>query len=74
MNGLLYTRIVVPLTSQPKGYPHRVPVAFAGVTGEFLTDHIRSVDKSRLVRRVGMLDRRTAEKLAAKLVEMFEFR
>ncbi len=68
MNGQLRTVIVVPLTSKPKGHAYRVPVGFAGVEGELLTDHIRAVDKSRLIRRLGTLDGATGRRLAAGVI------
>ena len=72
MNEQVRTVVVVPVTSQPKRFPFRVPVVFADTAGELLTDHIRSVDKSRLVRSLGRLDASSAEALAAKLVQIFE--
>ena len=71
MNRRLRTAILVPLTSKPKHHPFRVPVEFGGVVGELLTDQVRSVDKSRLLRQLGTLDRRTSEALAATLVHIF---
>jgi mRNA interferase MazF len=71
MNASLRTVLVVPLSSKSRGYPFRVPVKFGGVCGELLTDHLRSVDKSRLVRRLGTLDARTADALLATLNVIF---
>ena len=68
MNQRLRTVILVPLTSKPKHYSFRVPVDFGGVLGEWLKDHVRSVDKSRLVSPLGLLDRRTSEAFLSKLV------
>ena len=64
--------IVVPMSSRPKGYPFRLMVGFAGVPGELLVDHIRSVDRSRLIRHLGALDPATAEALSSKLVHIFQ--
>ena len=72
MNARLRTVIVVPLSSKQKGYPCRVPVGFGGVSGELLTDHIRSVDRSRLIRQLGALDPATSQALSAKLVHIFQ--
>jgi len=73
MNGSLRTVVVVPLTSTRKGYPHRAPVRFGGVSGEAATEQLRGVDKSRLVRLVGSLDPPDARLLASRLVEMFTY-
>jgi mRNA interferase MazF len=72
MNLRLRTVIVVPMSSKPKGYPFRLPVGFGGVSGELLTDHIRSVDRSRLIRHLGTLDPATSQALLAKLVDIFQ--
>lgn len=71
MNAAVRTVLVVPMSSKPRGYPFRVPVAFGGVAGELLTDHLRSIDKSRLVRRLGTLDARTADALLVALNLIF---
>ena len=72
MNARLRTVIVVPMSSKQTGYPFRVAVGFGGVSGELLTDHIRSVDRSRLIRHLGALDPATSQALLAKLVHIFQ--
>ena len=72
MNAWLRTVIVVPMSSKQKGYPFRVAVGFGGVSGELLTDHLRSVDRSRLIRHLGALDPATSQALLAKLVDIFQ--
>ena len=47
-------------------------MGFGGVSGELLTDHIRSVDRSRLIRHLGALDPATSQALSAKLVHIFQ--
>jgi mRNA interferase MazF len=72
-NEWLRTVVVAPMTSTTKGYPSRVPVTFGDRSGEIALDQIRAVDKSRLVRRLGSLDERTARSIASTLVEMFAY-
>ena len=72
MNERVRAVIVVPMTSKRKGYPFRVPVEFQHIRGELLTDHLRSVDRSRLLRKLGQLDQPTSELLAKTLVAMFK--
>lgn len=55
LNQRLNTVIVVPLTSFCRNWPHRPPVMFDGVPGDAATDQIRTIDKSRLGRRIGAL-------------------
>jgi mRNA interferase MazF len=49
-----------------------VPCRFAGVAGQIALDHVRSVDKGRLVRRLGQLDPATAKTVLTTLRELFE--
>jgi mRNA interferase MazF len=72
MNARLRTVIVVPMSSKQTGYPFRVAVGFGGVSGELLTDHVRSVHRSRLIRHLGALDPATSQALLAKLVDIFQ--
>ena len=72
MNRALHTVIIAPFTSTRKGWASRIPNRFGGKDGEIALDHIRSIDKSRLGRRLGKLDKATASATSAVLVEMFE--
>lgn len=71
MNGRLHTVLVAPLTRGGFAAPFRVPCQFAGVTGQLALDHLRGMDKARLIRRLGELDAATARAVLAALVEMF---
>ena len=51
--------------------PFRVPCRFAGVNGQLALDHLRGMDKTRLIRRLGELDATTAQGTWATLLEMF---
>ena len=72
MNGRLNTVLVAPLTKGGFAAPFRVPCQFAGVNGQIALDHMRSVDKRRLARKLGQLDQPTAKAMLATLREMFE--
>lgn len=71
MNHLVRTVIVAPLTSTIRHFPYRVSCKFAGRQGQIALDHIRSIDKSRLAKRLGNLDAAAAARVSATLVEMF---
>lgn len=73
INVRLRTVTVVPLTSKRRRYPHRSPVYFAGLEGDAATDHIRSIDKTRLIRRMGSLSEAEARALCQRLVAMFTY-
>ena len=72
MNVRLNTVLVAPLTKHGFAAPFRVPCQFAGVVGQIALDHLRSVDKRRLARKLGELDQSTAKTMLAILREVFE--
>ncbi len=72
MNNRLNTVLVAPLTRRGFVAPFRVPCQFAGATGQIALDHVRSVDKRRLARRLGQLDPATAKTMLTTLRELFE--
>lgn len=73
MNRHLRTVIIAALTSAQRAYPSRVSCQFQGKAGQVALDHIRSVDKTRLMRRLGTLDEATAQEVSVRLVEMFQY-
>ena len=64
--------LVAPLTRHGFAALFRVPCHFAGVKGQIARDHLRSVDKRRLTRKLGELDQPTAKTMLATLREAFE--
>ena len=71
MNRFISTVIVAPLTTKGGPYPTRVGVKFKGKRGLVVLDQIRTVDKTRLVKRLGKIDKRTQSAVLALLNEMF---
>jgi mRNA interferase MazF len=63
--------IVAPMTTKGRPYPTRVAVRFGGKTGLVVLDQIRTVDKERLVRRLGRLDEETGKAVLRNLQEIF---
>ena len=53
LNAHLRTFIVAPLTTGAYSYPFRVPCRFQGRPGYVVLDQVRTVDRERLVRRLG---------------------
>jgi len=72
MNDSISTVIIAPMTTKGRNYPTRVPCTFQGKTGEVVLDQLRTVDKTRLVKRLGRLDATTSDAVLAVLAEMFE--
>jgi mRNA interferase MazF len=71
LNTFLRTFIVAPLTTGGYPYPFRVPVRFEGRAGYVVIDQIRTVDRERLVRRLGKLSPSTLGRILTILQEMF---
>lgn len=71
MNRYIATVIVAPMTTQGQTYPTRVPCRFQGKDGQIVLDQIRTVDKARLIRRLGRIHPSTQKAVLTVLVEMF---
>jgi mRNA interferase MazF len=71
MNRHIRTVIVAPMTTADRPYPTRVPCRFKSKRGQVALDQLRTVDKTRLVQRLGALDARTAGAVLSVLAEMF---
>ncbi len=72
MNHNINTIIIAPMTSSSKKYPTRVPIEFQGKKGQIVLDQIRTIDKARLIKKIGRLKKNTYGKVATTLQEMFE--
>ena len=71
LNHHLLTVIVAPMTTGGHAYPWRVPVLFAGKSGRVVLDQLRTVDRERLVRRLGALDPSAARDVLDVLAQLF---
>src|SRR2546423_15506639 len=56
MNRYIKTVIVAPMSTKGRAYPTRVACKFQGKQGQVVLDQIRTVDKVRLVRRLGRME------------------
>ncbi|OFX13701.1 MAG: transcriptional regulator [Armatimonadetes bacterium RBG_16_58_9] len=71
MNAHIATVIVAPMTTQGQPYPTRVPCEFRGKSGQIVLDQLRTVDKKRLVKKLGVVDETARNAVLAVLAEMF---
>ena len=65
------TVVVAPMTTTSKPYPFRVPCKLQETTGSICLDQLRAVDKSRLVKFLGVLDQPTQQAVLNCLAEFF---
>jgi mRNA interferase MazF len=71
MNHHIRTVMVAPMTTKGRPYPSRVPCRFQGKEGQVVLDQIRTIDKARLVRKLGRVSKKTSSTVLAVLGEMF---
>lgn len=71
MNHRVRTVIVAPMTTAKRPYPTRIACTFKRKKGFVALDQLRTVDKSRLVRKVGRLSPATARRVLDRLQAMF---
>ena len=72
MNDYLRTVTVAPMTTGSRPAPYRVVARFRGKDGLIVLDQLRTLDKLRLVQRLGALDDGTVQLTLKALREMFE--
>jgi mRNA interferase MazF len=73
VNKFLNTITVAALTSTPKPYPTRVDCFFNKQSGQVALDQMRSVDKVRFVKKLGVLDNLTAQTICDTLQDLFTY-
>ncbi|MDH4335389.1 MAG: type II toxin-antitoxin system PemK/MazF family toxin [Chloroflexota bacterium] len=71
LNASMGTFIVAPLTTGSHPYPFRIACRFAGKDGHLVLDQLRTVDRERLVKRLGAITAPTLAKALGVLQEMF---
>ena len=71
MNAHIATVIVAPMTTNGRDYPTRVKCQFEGKEGQIVLDQIRTVDKIRLVKKLGKINASTQKEILVILMDMF---
>jgi len=72
LNARGATYLVAPLTTGAHPYVFRIPCRFAGKEGHVVVDQIRTLDGTRLLKRIGVLTAVTLARTLSTLREMFE--
>jgi mRNA interferase MazF len=72
MHDFLRTVTVAPMTTGSRPAPYRITLRFRGKDGLILLDQLRTLDKLRLVRRLGVVTGNTLRLTLAASREMFE--
>lgn len=71
VNTYMNTVVVVPFTSKPKGYPFRIATNYNNTDGELCFDHIKSIDKSRILKTHGTIHKSLRTDINSLLFEFF---
>ena len=72
-NQLLGTVTIAAMTSINRQWPNRINCIFNEVSGQIALDHIRSISKQRLIKKLGHMDEKTCRQVCETLVEFFSF-
>jgi mRNA interferase MazF len=73
MNLHISTVIIAPMTTKGKAYPTRINFncQFQGKTGQIVLDQIRTIDKSRLVKKLGRINQDEQRLVLDTLAKIF---
>ena len=71
MNPFISTVIVAPMTTKGKSYPSRISCTFQGRKGQIILDQIRTVDKKRLVKKLGVISKKSQSNTLRILQDIF---
>jgi mRNA interferase MazF len=71
MNAAIQTVIIAPMTTKSRAYPSRVSYRFEDRDAQIVLDQIRTVDKRRLIKPLGMLDAATQRQVLQVLADLF---
>lgn len=71
--NVLKTVIVAPIASKGFDFIFRPKIKFENKNGLVLLDQIRTVDKIRLIKKIGDVDEKVSKNISNMLVKMFEY-
>ena len=71
MNLHLQTLLVAPMTTSMRRYPFRILCRFQRRQGQIAVDQLRVIDRTRISKRLGVLDPKTQLALLKTLRRMF---
>jgi mRNA interferase MazF len=71
MNNYIATVIIAPMTTKGRDYPTRVNCIFEGKDGQIVLDQIRTIDRSRLVKKLGKISTGIQKEVLVVLLQMF---
>ena len=73
MNRHIRTVIIAPMTTAGKDYPTRISCKFKKKKGQIVLDQIRTIDRTRLIKKLGSIDPDTQSEVISVLQRLFAF-
>jgi mRNA interferase MazF len=70
MNNVLATLTIAPMTTKSHHYPSRVSVCFQEKQGQIVLDQIRSIDRQRVIRKLGAVEPKAIGQIKEVIREM----
>ena len=71
MNKYLRTIVVAPMTTKSRNYPTRIEIKHDNKIGWVVLDQIRTIDKQRIIKKLGRLSKPEVKEVKATLKETF---
>jgi mRNA interferase MazF len=71
MNRNIATVIIAPMTSRGRSYPTRINCQFQGKDGQIILDQIRTIDKTRLIKKLGQINQEEQALVLSTLTKIF---
>jgi len=73
MNLNIRTVIIAPMTSAQKEYPTRIYCTFQKKKGQIVLDQLRTIDKARLIKKLGTIASKVQLEVISILQRLFAF-
>ncbi len=70
MNKNISTVIIAPMTTQSHFYPTRIPLKFTGKEAWIVLDQLRTVDRKRLIKKLGEIEQGIINRVKSVIKEM----
>ena len=70
MNNFISTVIIAPLTTKSHSYPTRIPIEVQGKEGWIVLDQIKAIDKQRIIKKIGSLNKSKIQRIKLVIKEM----
>ena len=70
-NKYLDTVVIAPITSNSKNYPTRVMIRIEGIENWVVIDQIQTIDKIRLMKKIGKLNQKEVSSIKQIIKETF---